>query len=135
MVPVEPQTNLVITTTMEHSQLRYGMGLAASMVKTGPLQGCLRSCFQNALIDSCQCGDPRVPMPPGTNHPRCKVENSMCIRRHTGFARMQAANALSIVGSFQKPVWTTTDPVNLTYWKVLVAFVITRAKNRSTMLS
>ncbi|MFH4982421.1 hypothetical protein AB6A40_009130 [Gnathostoma spinigerum] len=31
-------------------------------------EGCRRSCFQNALLERCGCGDPRFPLPNNTKH-------------------------------------------------------------------
>uniref|UniRef100_A0A915Q088 Uncharacterized protein n=1 Tax=Setaria digitata TaxID=48799 RepID=A0A915Q088_9BILA len=37
-------------------------------------EGCHRSCFQNALLDKCGCGDPRFPVPKGKTH--CSAFNA-----------------------------------------------------------
>lgn len=44
-------------------------------------QACLKSCYQQRVIERCQCGDPRIPLPPGTNVGFCEVT-----RRMDGFA-------------------------------------------------
>ncbi|VDD96821.1 unnamed protein product [Enterobius vermicularis] len=49
-------------------------------------EGCYRSCFQHAVINTCQCGDPRFPLPPGFSH-YCDIKNNTemaCMSNFTG---------------------------------------------------
>ncbi|PAV80897.1 hypothetical protein WR25_06901 isoform B [Diploscapter pachys] len=48
-------------------------------------EGCHRSCFQNWLLEKCDCGDPRFPVPPGHKH--CSAFNATardCLDKNLG---------------------------------------------------
>uniref|UniRef100_A0A914W406 Uncharacterized protein n=1 Tax=Plectus sambesii TaxID=2011161 RepID=A0A914W406_9BILA len=56
-------------------------------------EGCHRSCFQHALIKSCSCGDPRLPLPPNGTH--CSAYNSA--------ARQCLETKMAELGDFHHP--------------------------------
>uniref|UniRef100_A0A914P3E6 Uncharacterized protein n=1 Tax=Panagrolaimus davidi TaxID=227884 RepID=A0A914P3E6_9BILA len=57
-------------------------------------EGCLRSCYQNKIIENCSCADPRYPKPKGSNVSWCdgtNLKNFLCY-----------ANYLETQGDFPK---------------------------------